>query len=93
MRWAWPVVVVTGCSSEGSPPDGKAPGDALGPAPFSCEEYVSGPDACTPWADVCRPDICASWDCCYVENNEWRVLYNECNQGCGNRDDAGVDAS
>jgi hypothetical protein len=89
MRLVWLVVVASACSSEGSPPpDGKE----LGAAPYSCEEYVDSAGECTPWEDVCRPDICASWDCCYVENNEWRVLHNECFGGCGTPD-AGVDAN
>lgn len=68
------------CSSEESPPPDAT---ALGPTPYGCEEVVDDFGECTPLEDLCRPDICGSWTCCFVENNEWREQISDCFEGCG----------
>lgn len=95
MRWACLAVVLVACSGEGSPPpDSRAPDAAtLGPAPTGCDEYVDSGDECGPVEDICRPDICAGFECCFVEGNEWRVLITDCFEGCPWFSDAGVDAN
>ncbi|MFN0248293.1 MAG: hypothetical protein ACKV2T_15480 [Kofleriaceae bacterium] len=91
MRLTWVVVALVACTGRGSSPPPDAPRDA-GSAPFGCEEIVDDKNDCTPFESICRDDICAAWDCCFVENGEWRQRVTDCFGGCGHNVDASVDA-
>jgi hypothetical protein len=65
-----------------------APGQPGGPS-GGCEVMVADQTDCPRLDDVCRPEICGSFDCCFCDgNSNWNTLFIDCFEGCGGFTDA-----
>ena len=63
-----------------------APGTPGGPS-GGCEVVVGSVEECPAIQDVCRPDICGGYDCCYCDpRGFWGTLIIDCFEGCQGMD-------
>jgi hypothetical protein len=83
------LFVVAACSSENAPPSpDAAPPDAhqnvcADPSPPVCDGEAQDEDHCPTLEELCTPDACGSYECCWCgDNGTWEFVSLDCFEGC-----------